>query len=363
MQTPRLVPAQSPRRSLCGLEQRLLARCRRLDLPPGATVAVGFSGGPDSLALAALLGRIASRADIRPALIHVDHGLRSSSASEQERAADLAAALQLPLHPLRIAGDPRARHPGVGLEEAARRERYRALAWHMTAIGATLIALGHHQHDQAETTLLHLLRGAGVSGAAGMAERVDRRVPWWDHEDPTAPTDRITIWRPLLTEPRATVRAYAQSTGLSPIADPSNLDHELRRNALRHEALPLLERVSPGATAALARYATLAAADDQLLEDLCEEPYRQAVTADGRLTAAPLAGLPLPLIRRVVRRWLDEWASLSSLSSDRVDAVPRLLHHGEGGRRIEIGDGFHVIKDRAGLRIVPPKGEPDKETG
>ena len=270
------------RRGFVGLEQRVLARLRELGLDPGATVVVGFSGGADSLALAAVLGRLAGQGGPRLLLAHVDHALRSSSAAEAANAADLAAALGLPFRAVRLSDDPQKLHPGVGLEEAARRERYLAFAEAVAASEAVGVTLAHHQDDQAETVLLHLLRGAGVAGAAGMAEWSSMVVPWWG--DQAAPGRRLAVWRPFLDEPKTIVREYAGRLGLAPVEDPSNADRDLRRNALRHEALPILNRIVPSATAALARFARLAAADDAYLEEIVAVVYRRAVTETGDLS-------------------------------------------------------------------------------
>src|SRR5215211_2344568 len=122
--------------------------------------------------------------------------------------------------------------------------------------------MAHHQEDQAETVLLHLLRGGGVHGAAGMAERSPMPFP-----RPEPPGDishqnvdnEPWLWRPLLSEPRDVIEAYVAKLGLVPVEDPSNDDTTLRRNVMRLEVLPVLEAHFPGAAAALARYADLAA--------------------------------------------------------------------------------------------------------
>jgi tRNA(Ile)-lysidine synthetase-like protein len=328
------------RRGLVGLEQRVLARWRADGGGSGATVVVGFSGGADSLALAALLGRLADRGGPRPVLVHVDHGLRAASAAEAEHAAELAASLALPLQIRRLSADPRTTHPGVGLEEAARRERYRAIAEVVAERGALAVALAHHREDQAETVLLHLLRGAGLAGAAGMAGWTRLDLPWWD--DRRGAAWQLSIWRPLLDEAKATVRAYADRLGLEPIVDPTNEDCRLRRNALRHEILPALEQVVPGASAALTRFATLAAAEDAYLADAAAAAYRRAVTATGDLSRRALAGEPVALRRRVIRRWLREFAPTCSPTADRTDALLELIDRSESGRAIEIGNHVTV---------------------
>ena len=210
-------------------------------------------------------------------LVHVDHRLRASSAEEALGAASLADSLNLAFQVVAVSMTPTDVHPGVGVEEAARRERYRTLFAVAERCGARAVATAHHRGDQAETVLLHLLRGGGVHGAAGMAERSSSPVsgPAPPHDISLEHLDSEPwLWRPLLNEPREVIEAYVAKLGLSPIEDPSNDDLTLRRNALRHEVLPVLESHVPGAEAALARYATLAAEDDRALAAIALQASR-----------------------------------------------------------------------------------------
>src|SRR5579884_3534644 len=323
-----------------GLEQRLLRRLRALALPPGATILVGFSGGPDSLALAAALAAIAPIAQIRPAALHMDHGLRPDSAEEQERAAELADTVGLPFHGVAVLPEALARHIGVGIEEAARRERYLALARAADELGASVIALAHHRDDQAETVLLHLLRGAGLHGAAAMAERSTLTVPWW--EGASEPRRTIGLWRPFLAESRALLRTYVAALDLTPILDRTNEELTFRRNRIRHEMLPRLEQWHPGATAALGRYAVLAAAEDAYLNDLARAALASTLTDGGALSIAALHHQALPLQRRIVRQWVATQAGLAELTADRADAIIALTARAQPGRQIEIGAGWIV---------------------
>jgi tRNA(Ile)-lysidine synthase TilS/MesJ len=112
----------------------------------------------------------------------------------------------------------------VGREEALRRERYRIFADVVSSLDDAVLVLAHQQGDQAETVLLHLTRGAGIRGAAGMRSLATMRVPWWDDgnvEDGVV----LTVWRPLLAEPAGVVRAYAESLGLPIAEDSSNAGH------------------------------------------------------------------------------------------------------------------------------------------
>jgi tRNA(Ile)-lysidine synthase len=170
------------------------------------------------------------------------------------------------------------------------------------------------------------------------------------------------LWRPLLTESRAAIDTYLANLGLQPILDPSNEDRALRRNALRHDVLPMLEQRVPGAAAALARYAALAAEDDALLDALAAAALARSVDRNGGLGTASLLAHHVALRRRIVRSWLENATGSASFSMDRIDAVLRLARSGQSGTTIEIGEGWTVRRERAMLR-VGGAGERERERG
>ena len=300
---------------------------------------IAFSGGPDSLALAAVLSRLRPWLDRDLLAVHVDHRLRPTSAADGEAARSLAASLDLPFRCVRLDDSALGRHAGLGVEEAARRERYRELARIAREVDASLVAVGHQQEDQAETILLHLLRGSGIGGAAGMTELTERPVPWWSEEG--ASSSIIRVWRPMLDEPRSALRTYVDLLGLVPVVDESNVDPRYRRNRVRAEALPCLESITPGAVDALARFGRLAADDDALLQRLAADRYAEAVV-DGHLDVGSLAGEPVPLQRRVLRSWLSLIGKIQDVPSERIEAVRELALRGQGGRGVEVNSGTIV---------------------
>jgi tRNA(Ile)-lysidine synthase len=335
-----------------GIEQRLLNRMRVAGFARGDRLIVGFSGGRDSLALAAALRWPQTTLGVEPLLVHVDHRLRVSSAQEASRATALGAALGLDVHVVHLDASPLLVHPGVGIEEAARRERYRLLFAVAAEVGARAVVTAHHQQDQAETVLLHLLRGGGVHGAAAMGE--SSRPPL-SPGDISLETD-LWLWRPFLQEARPAIDAYVAKLGLDPIVDPSNDDRALRRNILRHDVLPQLEARFPGAAAALARYAELAAADDRALDDLATAALTASM-AGLTLDSEALSAQPLALQRRIVRRWLQTTTKSGEFSANRIDAILALATPGLGGRTIEIGEGWTVRARRGMLSLEQPRND------
>lgn len=212
-------------------------------LAEGDRAAVAVSGGPDSVALLHLVP--AARPDLVLVVVHVRHGLRDD---EPDAAAARANAAVLGLE----FQEERA-HPaqGQGPEDAARRARYAALR----RSGQRVILLGHTADDQAETVVIRLARGTGLTGLGAMAPRTERHG--------------LVLLRPLLGLRRAAVREV--SSGLVTVTDPSNLDPSQRRARARHEVLPALGRLAPhgdDAVPALVRLAELARAEAGLLDEL-----------------------------------------------------------------------------------------------
>jgi tRNA(Ile)-lysidine synthase len=263
----------------------------------GDGVAVAVSGGADSLALLHTLRALAGPRGWRVAVVTVDHGLRPGSAADAAYVADHAKALGLPALLRTLAPAALEAHRRAGQEGAARAARYQALWPAADELGCRWLATGHTLDDQAETVLLQLLRGAGPDGLAGMAVRSGR------------------LLRPLLTARRAETRACCAALGLDFREDPTNAEDGPLRNRVRHQLLPLLEELRPGATLTLARTAALAADERDWLDPLVAEALAAALTkgaAEGAaggvagvevlgLDVEALAGLPVALARRVVR--------------------------------------------------------------
>src|SRR3954453_66369 len=143
--------------------QRFLRTMHRLDLA-GTKIGVAFSAGPDSCALAICSAEARQAIGLVPTLLHIDHNQRSDSRVEHERADVIAAALQLPIRHHRL-----DLKPGQS-EDVLRRERYSALTRLMRESDCAVLMTGHHADDQAETLLLNLVRGAGLTGAGAMRE-------------------------------------------------------------------------------------------------------------------------------------------------------------------------------------------------
>jgi tRNA(Ile)-lysidine synthase len=199
----------------------------------GRRVAVGLSGGLDSVVLLHILRGLAPRLGCRLSAIHVNHGLSPNADDWQQFCSKLCRDLEVPFRAVKV----KVRKGKLGLEAAAREARRAALA----KAPADAIALAHHLGDQAETVLFNLLRGAGLAGASGMPA--------------VGALGRKKLLRPLLGLSRSAILAYAAEHRLAWIEDESNADEALTRNFLRRRIGPLLESRFPRWRENLARAA------------------------------------------------------------------------------------------------------------
>jgi tRNA(Ile)-lysidine synthase len=225
------MPPMKTRRSFWARTWSKLARSR--SIPDGARVLAAVSGGPDSVALAHWLWLRSKKSRLRLALAHVNHGIRGKDAKADEAfVRELGETWGVPIFIRRVDVPAAAKREGRSLEDAARKLRYRALAQLARKHGFPLVAVAQHADDQAETVLLHLLRGTDPKGLAGMPER-----------RPLA--EGVELVRPMLVLTRADVQAYLKFYGLRSRFDKSNRDLDRTRNWVRKKLLPLLEARSP----------------------------------------------------------------------------------------------------------------------
>ncbi|PPB48481.1 tRNA lysidine(34) synthetase TilS [Arthrobacter pityocampae] len=347
---PRLLPAVGTARNLLAASlEGLLAdpagageRGTPADPTDLPLVLVACSGGPDSLALAAVAAHLAHTGRCRVGAVVVDHGLQAGSAGTAGRAA--AAARDLGLDPVEV-HRVTVERDGMGPEAAARGARYAALDDAASRLGAVAVLLGHTLDDQAEQVLLGLARGSGTRSLAGM------------------PESRGPYLRPFLDLRRADTEAICAFYGLDPWHDPTNLDPSYARSRVRGEVLPFLEdRLGPGIARALARTARILGQDADLLEQLSAEAYASLRTEgdDGTvlLPEDGLRSLPAALRQRVLALAALELGAFQP-SFERLRAAESLLDRKGSAGPVQLGGKVSVhrqVRGRSVLRGQPSYG-------
>ncbi len=266
--------------------------------PAANRIALALSGGLDSVVLLDAVCK-AVQASKTPKqstevwVFHIHHGLQKPA----DQWLDFCEKLAKKYH---TQFDFRLLHfadkAGGNIEARARIERYEALTDLCIEHGIESLLLAHHQNDQAETILLQLLRGSGVAGLAGMPQQ---RII-------TADGRSIKLWRPLLNLSRADLEAYAKQYKLKWVEDPSNQNTHYRRNAIRKEIIPRLEKIQPSAISNLARSADLLAQSQLLLDRLARQDGK-GILEGATLKLKPLLVLAKsdkPAANNLMRFWL-----------------------------------------------------------
>ena len=318
-------------------------------LPTHGVVVVACSGGADSLALFFALHALCGKpTSAFPAITlhvaHLDHGLRDTAgAHDAAFVREICAASHTPCTLGLVTPAEQAEWQG-SLEASARTARYRFLREVAQAVGADRIALGHTLDDQAETVLMHFIRGSGVDGLAGMAHRAGDLI------------------RPLLGTRHTETLAYCRAMGHEPRVDATNDDLRFTRNRVRQELLPLLATYQAQIIPTLARNAEVIAQDVAYLQTMTEQAWADVVlkATDQEITLSrpKLRGLPPAMRQRVLRRAIVQVGSHkpdAHLNADSLDRLDRVVLDASGEPRIvQLSTGTHAHCDWASVIIRRP---------
>lgn len=355
----------------------LLARVRQYVqryalFAPGDAVVAGVSGGADSLCLFHLLIRLAPEYRLRLHIAHLNHGLRGAEAdADAQFVADLAERWGVPCFLGHADVAALAQAPGISVEEAARLARYRFLAETARRVGAATLAVGHNADDQAETVLMHFLRGSGPAGLRGMAPKApladDRLFPdeaaGLPGRGDAASTSlnfnlNLNLVRPLLATSRAETEAYCAAHGFTPRFDRSNEDLTFFRNRLRHELLPLLAAYNPGIRSVLTHTAAVMAGDYEVLRESGAAAWAALVrhgeaAGEVQFDLAGWRALPLGLQRALIRQAIARLRrTLRNIDWEHVERAVWLAREGGTGQAATLSAGLALQIGYTTLRIA-----------
>lgn len=318
----------------------------------GDGIVVAVSGGPDSVALLHVLHEISlHRTPLRLICAHVHHGFRSESDEEAVMVRELAEQLSLPIETAFIDIPAYMEESGKGGQEAAREKRYEFLLQTAQKYGARSVALAHHADDQAETVLMRLLRGSGLSGLSGMKmKRTEKNVE---------------LIRPFLRMYKADIVELCRVCEFPYVVDHSNLQTKYRRNAIRLEVLPFLERYNGQFSSSLNHLAEIVQQEDDFVELEAAKQFRSMVQEnDGRLAfdAPSFLSLHVALQRRLIKLILNYLPSdQENADFVKIESVRQgILSDQRSNWRRDLGDGITCVREYGVIQFWP---KPPEEQG
>lgn len=310
------------------IDEKDIAAC---GCSPKDFVLVALSGGADSTALLLSMHDLQQEGKIGGLFAaHLNHGIRGEAALRDQQFCEvLCRKHAIPFYTETADVPSYAKAHGQSLEQAAREVRYAFLERARDHFGANAIATAHHRDDQAETVLLHLIRGSGLTGLGGMK-----------------PRNGLLI-RPMLSISRAEILEFLSARDADYCEDETNAENNALRNRIRNELLPLLSTYNPAIAESLNKTATLIAQDEAYLADIADE-MEQSISIDTGLDRASLLTLPRPIAARIIRKRIYSLdGNVTETDIRRVLA----LAQAQTGTKIELPNGFHAWTDASALHI------------
>lgn len=290
-------------------------------------VIMGLSGGPDSTALLAALVALRQKLGLSITVVHINHGLRGDdSLADESFCRSLAEHWQIEFSVEKLEGL-------VSDEESLRNARYAAFVAAAEARGAAHVLTGHTLDDQSETLLFRLFRGTGPTGLTGIPKK-------------RSLTPKITVIRPLLELHRTEIESFLARAGIEARIDKTNLESLYKRNYIRNEILPLIEREFPNFADRMENLRVLLAEDSGLLTGMAKKAERELPLDDDFWLVLRLLSQPTALQRRLVAGALS--ARDIEVSFDRIDGILQLVNSGKGA--MTLNEQWEVRIDSNRLR-------------
>ena len=294
-------------------------------------VLIALSGGPDSVCLLYILKNLNEGIRLDLHALYVNHGLRPEEAvREIEFCKNLCAMLNLPFLTKCIDVKFYAKEKKLNIQEAARELRYRVFEETARELGAQKIALGHTANDQAETLIMRLLRGSGPAGLSGI------------------PPVRGKFIRPLIAIQSKEIKQYLEGERIDFIVDSSNLKKDYLRNKIRLSLMPLIEEMNPNIIDTLSRTAAIFKEEERYFEILVAKTLMKLISRKTdshiELFLSPLVAMEKIILRRALRRAIDETKGLRGISFVHIEDIIELIKMGRAGDRLYLPHGMRAIK-------------------
>lgn len=308
-------------------------------LRQGETVLIGLSGGPDSVCLLHVLDRIKGEYNLSIHAVYVDHNLRpDETPKEIEFCRDLCKKLNVEFIVKSIDLNSYIKEHRLNKQEAAREMRYNIFGETAIEVNADKIALAHNADDQAETLFMRLIRGTGPKGLSGM------------------PVKRGNIIRPLIEIERSAIEDFLDNEKIGSVLDSSNLKTDYLRNRIRLLLMPELKKLNPNLINSLTTTISIIQEEERYFDIIVTKTLMKLISRKRpnriELFLAPMQTMDSVILKRVLRRAIDETESLRGISFLHIEDISGLIKKGKPGDRIYLPKGIRVIKEYAILVIT-----------
>lgn len=310
----------------------------------GSTIVIAVSGGPDSMALMHMLAERAKEDSLSLIVAHVNHGFRlAESQNEYELVKQEAKKLGLPFEYVELHMPLYLQQHQVNSQSASRSRRYQFLYEVCHQYEAAYLAVAHHRDDQAETVLMHILRGTGINGLSGMSNnRIEKNVE---------------LIRPLLRMNKDSLIFYCKEHHIPYLMDSSNEKRDYFRNEVRLDVIPYLEQFNPKISDSLARLADVAGEENDWMEQQTKQIFAQYVKLQNQqliISCKTLRNLHVALQRRVIKLILSYLSQeATNISFEGIERIRWAAGETAASTyRLDVGEGIVCVREYEDLRFV-----------
>lgn len=294
----------------------------------GDKIVVGVSGGPDSICLLHILNSIKEKYNIQLFVAHVNHMIRENAKIDEKYVMDFCKKINVPIFIKHVDVLEIAKKQKIGTEEAGRNERYKFFDEVMEKTNSNKIAIAHNCNDKAETVIMNVLRGSGISGLKGIEPKRDNK-----------------FIRPLIETSREEIEDYCKKNNLETRHDESNDENIYNRNKIRNIVIPYIKKeFNSNIINTINRLSEVATEESEYINKIIEEEYNN-IYINGRedmieLDLRKFNELDIVLKRRMV-----------------LYTINNLQKHTQGIEKVNIEDIIKLCKNNIGNKyLIPNKG-------
>jgi len=294
----------------------------------GDKIVIGVSGGPDSLCLLHILNEIKQEYELNLVVAHVNHNLREEAKFEADFVEEISNSLGLEFYLANVNIEELSKEKKKSCEEVAREYRYNFFNEIVKKTNATKIAVAHNLNDNAETILMHIIRGSGIEGVKGISVK-----------------NNIII-RPLLSTTRDEIEKYCMDNSLTPMIDKTNFETIYTRNKVRNKIIPMLNEINPDVLSSITRLGNILSEEDEFISDYIDKIYNDIKIEEKctKISKSKFINLRKGLQRRILRKAICEFkGDLIDISYKSLENAISSILTSKNGNIIKIANGIKIL--------------------
>lgn len=311
------------------LEEKVLNTIKKYNLiQKGDKIVIGVSGGPDSMTLLDVLNKLKKSLEIQIYVAHINHMLREEADSETKYVQDFCEKIKVECYIKKIDIEKKAKVQKISTELAGRNARYAFFEEIAQKVGANKIATAHNANDNAETVLMNVMRGSGISGLKGIEKIREGKFV-----------------RPIIECTRKEIEAYCEKNELNPKYDKTNTENIYTRNKIRNLLIPYIQKeFNPNIIESLNRLSTIAEKEDEYFHKNVDKLFEKLqIIGDNK-------------DKNTIILKLKEFNELDDVIKSRLVlyTISKVLGSSQGIEKIHIEDIIKLCRNNIGNKYLTP---------